>query len=52
MQAHAFDLLLLDLRLGAASGIEILKTALRHRPGQRVMILSALDDVELKVECL
>jgi two-component system OmpR family response regulator len=42
----------LDLLLPHLNGISVLRDLLESRPDQRVLVLSALSDVETKVRCL
>lgn len=46
------ELILLDLLLPSLNGVSVLKGILRARPDQRVLILSAVSDVQSKVRCL
>ncbi|RCG28618.1 DNA-binding response regulator [Sphaerisporangium album] len=46
-----FALVVLDLMLPQLSGIDVLRQMLERRPGQRVLVLSAIGDVAAKVEC-
>jgi len=46
------ELVLLDLLLPAMNGVSVLKGILKARPDQRVLVLSALSDVQSKVRCL
>jgi DNA-binding response OmpR family regulator len=48
----SYDLILLDLRLPGLDGITVLRSLLEIRPEQRVLILSAITDVDSKVRCL
>jgi len=52
MLSERYDLTVLDLRLPELHGVAVLKAALVHNPEQRILILSALADVESKVGCL
>jgi len=52
MMGETYDLTVLDLRLPVLHGVAVLKAALARNPEQRVLILSALADVESKVGCL
>jgi two-component system copper resistance phosphate regulon response regulator CusR len=47
-----YDLVVLDLLLPEVDGIEVLQGLIEHRPDQRVLVLSALSDVDTKVRCL
>jgi two-component system, OmpR family, response regulator len=47
-----FDLIVLDLLLPDLDGFAILEQLVRRRPGQQVLVLSALSDVGSKVRCL
>lgn len=49
---HEYDLLLLDLMLPGMNGEDLLKELLRHRPDQRVLVLSAVPDVDVRVQVL
>jgi len=46
-----FALVVLDLILPGTSGLDVLRTLLADRPGQRVLMLSAIGDVATKVQC-
>ena len=46
-----YELVLLDLLLPGLDGFSFLDGALRARPTQEVLVLSALSDVESKVKC-
>jgi DNA-binding response OmpR family regulator len=45
-------LIVLDLRMRDVSGLVILRQVMRARPDQRVLVLSAASDVDVKVRCL
>jgi DNA-binding response OmpR family regulator len=47
-----YAVVVLDLRLPDLDGIEVLRRTLAQRPEQQVIVLSALFDVETKVQCL
>jgi two-component system, OmpR family, response regulator len=47
-----FDLVVLDLRLPDMSGTEVLRRLLREQPGQRVLVVSGLSEVDTRVACL
>jgi DNA-binding response OmpR family regulator len=47
-----YDLVILDLLMPQLDGVSILRGILETCPDQRVLILSALGDVESKVRCL
>jgi two-component system, OmpR family, response regulator len=47
-----YELVVLDLLLPHLNGISVLRDLLESRPDQRVLVLSALSDVETKVRCL
>jgi two-component system, OmpR family, response regulator len=47
-----YDLLVLDLLMPGVNGIAVLKAARTVQPDQRVLVLSALSDVETKVRAL
>jgi two-component system copper resistance phosphate regulon response regulator CusR len=46
-----FALVVLDLILPGTSGLDVLRTLVAERPGQRVLMLSAIGDVATKVQC-
>src|SRR3954454_4939723 len=46
------ELIVLDLRMGGINGLVILRQVMRARPEQRVLVLSAASDVDVKVRCL
>jgi two-component system, OmpR family, response regulator len=45
-------LILLDLRMRDVNGLVILRQVMRARPDQRVLVLSAASDIDVKVRCL
>jgi two-component system OmpR family response regulator len=47
-----FDLLLLDLMLPGLDGTEVLSRVVEERPGQRVIVVSAIMEIGLRVACL
>ena len=47
-----YELVVLDLLLPQLDGMSVLQGLMEHRPEQRVLVLSALSDVETKVRCL
>ena len=47
-----YELVVLDLLLPKMDGVTMLQRLMDERPEQRVMVLSALSDVEDKVRCL
>jgi DNA-binding response OmpR family regulator len=47
-----YELVVLDLLLPGMDGISVLQGIMESRPEQRVLILSALSDVDSKVRCL
>jgi two-component system OmpR family response regulator len=46
------ELIVLDLRMRDVNGLVILRQVMRARPHQRVLVLSAASDVDVKVRCL
>jgi two-component system OmpR family response regulator len=46
------ELIVLDLRMRDVNGLVILRQLMRVRPEQRVLVLSAASDVDVKVRCL
>jgi DNA-binding response OmpR family regulator len=46
------ELVLLDLLLPSTNGLSVLKGILQAKPEQRVLVLSAVSDVQSKVRCL
>jgi two-component system, OmpR family, response regulator len=47
-----FDLLLIDLMMPGLDGVALLRRTLEALPDQRVIVLSALSDVQSRVRCL
>jgi len=47
-----YELVVLDLLLPSIDGVTVLQELMDSRPSQRVLVLSALSDVETKVRCL
>jgi len=47
-----YELVVLDLLLPHLDGMSVLQGLMERRPDQRVLVLSALSDVETKVRCL
>jgi len=47
-----YELVVLDLLLPGLDGVSVLQDLMEVRPRQRVLVLSALSDVETKVRCL
>lgn len=47
-----YELVILDLLLPGLDGVSVLRRILEHNPEQRVVILSAMSDVDNKVRCL
>ncbi len=47
-----YELVVLDLLLPTIDGVTVLQELMESRPSQRVLVLSALSDVETKVRCL
>jgi DNA-binding response OmpR family regulator len=47
-----FELVVLDLLMPELRGVDVLREILQARPEQRVLILSAVSDVESRVDCL
>jgi DNA-binding response OmpR family regulator len=50
--AGHYELIVLDLLLPGLDGLSVLQGILRHDPCQQVLVLSALSDVETKVQAL
>ena len=48
----SYELIVLDLLLPHLDGMSVLQGLMETRPDQRVLVLSALSDVETKVRCL
>jgi len=46
-----YELVVLDLLLPSLDGVLLLHELMEARPSQRVLVLSALSDVETKVRC-
>jgi DNA-binding response OmpR family regulator len=51
-ESEDYAVIVLDLLLPELDGYEVLRRVLRGNPSQRVLILSAIGDVEFKVRCL
>jgi DNA-binding response OmpR family regulator len=51
-RAGLYELVILDLLLPGRDGISVLREVIEHDPQQRVMVLSAMSDVDNKVRCL
>lgn len=49
---HSYDLIILDLLMPGLPGIDVLRRLVEHKPGQPVIILSALGDTSSKVNSL
>lgn len=47
-----YELVVLDLLLPGQDGVSVLRNLMESRPDQRVLVLSALSDVNSKVRCL
>ncbi|HEY3188908.1 MAG TPA: response regulator transcription factor [Solirubrobacteraceae bacterium] len=47
-----YDLVVLDLLMPGVNGMGVLRGTMEARPHQRVLVLSALSDVDSKVHCL
>ncbi|HEV8572774.1 MAG TPA: response regulator transcription factor [Actinomycetota bacterium] len=52
VRARPYELVILDLLLPGLDGVSVLRRIMESRPEQRVLVLSALSDVESKVQCL
>jgi DNA-binding response OmpR family regulator len=51
-RAGDYDLIVLDLMMPGVSGMGVLRGVMQARPNQRVLVLSALSDVDSKVRAL
>ena len=51
-RSHRYGLILLDLLLPLVDGVEVLRDILAHDPDQRIVVVSAVADVDSKVRCL
>lgn len=47
-----YDVLLLDVMMPGTSGVDLLPSVFKVRPGLKVMMLSALNEPRLRVKCL
>jgi DNA-binding response OmpR family regulator len=47
-----YELVVLDLLLPGGDGVSVLRDLMQERPEQRVLVLSAVSDVDSKVRCL
>jgi NtrC-family two-component system response regulator AlgB len=52
LKARRFDVMLLDLRLGQESGVDVLKQAVRIAPALAVVIMTAFGTIETAVEAM
>jgi DNA-binding response OmpR family regulator len=52
VSTRPYELVVLDLLLPGIDGMAVLRQIIERKPEQRVLILSALSDVESKVRCL
>jgi DNA-binding response OmpR family regulator len=52
VRSRSYGLVVLDLLLPRLDGFAVLRGIMESRPEQRVLVLSALGDVESKVKCL
>lgn len=51
-RTRKYELVVLDLLLPGLDGVSVLRGIIESRPEQRVLVLSAVSDVESKVHCL
>jgi len=51
-RAGRHELIVLDLLLPGMDGFSVLEEIIQHRPDQRVVVVSAISDVDAKVRCL
>jgi two-component system OmpR family response regulator len=51
-RARNYELVILDLMMPGVDGMSLLRTLMEERPEQRVLVLSALSDVDTKVAAL
>jgi two-component system OmpR family response regulator len=51
-RSGGYDLVVLDLLMPGIDGVRVLEGIIQSRPQQRVLVLSAVNDVESKVRCL
>jgi DNA-binding response OmpR family regulator len=49
---HAFDVVLLDIRMPRVNGIEVLKHIREKKMPSRVIILTAVDDLSVAIEAV
>ena len=47
-----YDLMVVDLLLPTLDGLTLMREALRRKPDQRMIVMSAVADVDTKVRCL
>ncbi len=52
LKAHRFDVMLLDLRLGQESGVDVLKETMRIAPALAVVMMTAFATIETAVEAM
>jgi DNA-binding response OmpR family regulator len=51
-RAGHHELVVLDLMMPGVDGVSVLRSLMAERPGQQVLVLSAVGDVNSKVRCL
>ena len=51
-QTQCFDLIILDLLLPGMDGTVVLRKVMEHDPAQRVLVLSAVPEIDTRVACL
>ncbi len=49
---QSWDLILLDLMLPDLSGVSVLNAIMENRPAQPVIVLSAIEDSDMKADCI
>ena len=52
LRTTSYDVLLLDIRMPRVSGIDVLKHVKDHKLHLRVIMLTAVDDLSIAMECV
>ncbi len=52
LSLHPYDLAFLDLRLGAANGLDLIPTLLSHNPGLWVIVMTAYATIDTAVDAI
>jgi two-component system sensor histidine kinase/response regulator len=52
VKKHAFDIMLLDLRMPNKNGIEVLRFCKEHSINVDIIVLTGVDDIRIAVDCM